>query len=258
MGGVLWMIRPQRSLLVVGLALCGALTSASASAGGLPHFGHHTCRGGNIRTGVYASLRVTGTCTVPTGATVRVRGDVLVAPRAILDTLTQSSFNVGGDLFVRRHAVVGLGCNDEVGCASSTDDHIGGSLRAWRAAAVVIEQETIGGDVWIRHGGGSMDCSSTALMGGPYFATIHDSVIGGNVVFRYVHSCWFGLIRSQIGGNVRISHNRMGDPDAMEIVTNEIAGNLVCLDNVPHAQVGDSGGAPNVVGGAKVGECKSL
>lgn len=77
-------------------------------------------------------------------------------------------------------------------------------------------------------------------------------------IFRYVHSCWFGLIRSQIGGSVRIAHNRMGDPDAMEIVTNTIAGNLACFDNVPHAQVGDSGGAPNVVGGQKRGECRSL
>jgi hypothetical protein len=44
----------------------------------------------------------------------------------------------------------------------------------------------------------------------------------------------------------------------MEIVTNTIAGNLSCFDNVPHAQVGDSGGAPNMVGGQKRGECASL
>ena len=103
-----------------------------------------------------------------------------------------------------------------------------------------------------------MDCSLTALFGGPYFMTIHDSVVGGKVIFRYVHSCWFGLIRTQVGGNVRIIGNRMGDPDAMEIITNTIGGNLACFNNVPHAQVGDSGGLPNIVGGQKRGECRHL
>jgi hypothetical protein len=149
-------------------------------------------------------------------------------------------------------------CNDEVGCSHSTNDHIGGNLIAFRAKAVIDEQEVIGGNVIITGGGGSMDCSSTALFGGPYFSTIHDSVVGGKVIFRYVHSCWFGLIRTQVGGNVRIVGNRMGDPDAMEIVTNTIGGKLACFNNVPHAQVGDSGGLPNVVGGVKRGECRHL
>ena len=65
-------------------------------------------------------------------------------------------------------------------------------------------------------------------------------------------------IRTQVGGNVRIVGNRMGDPDAMEIVTNVIGGNLGCFNNVPQAQVGDSTGAPNIVGGHKRGECASL
>jgi len=248
----------RRCLLALGLALSGLVFTAGAGASGLPQFGSVTCHHGNIKSGVYSSLRVAGPCTVPTGATVHVRNDVFVAHDAVLNQVTQSTLNIGGDLTVRRHAVVGLGCNDEVGCASSTDDHIGGSLRSWRAKAVVIEQETIGGDVVIRRGGGSMDCSSTALFGGPYFATVHDSVIGGNLVFRGVHSCWFGLIRSHIAGNVKIGENRMGDPDAMEVVTNVIGGNLSCFDNVPHAQVGDSGGAPNIVGGEKRGECRAL
>jgi hypothetical protein len=252
------MTRLQRSVIVLALVAGALASTASAGASGLRHFGHHTCRHGNIRSGVYRSLRVAGNCTVPTGATVHVRGDVFVAPGAVLNQVTQSNLNIRGDLTVRRHAIVGLGCNDEVGCASSTNDHISGSIESWRAKAVIIEQETIGGDVRIRRGGGSEDCSVTALFGGPYFATIHDSVIGGNVVFRKVHSCWFGLIRSQIGGNVKIEENRMGDADAMEIVTNTIAGNLSCYNNVPHAQVGDSGGAPNVVGGVKRGECRHL
>jgi len=44
----------------------------------------------------------------------------------------------------------------------------------------------------------------------------------------------------------------------MEIVTNVIGGNLGCFNNVPQAHVGDSQGAPNVVGGHKRGECAAL
>jgi hypothetical protein len=51
---------------------------------------------------------------------------------------------------------------------------------------------------------------------------------------------------------------RFGDPDAMEVVTNVIGGNLGCFNNVPQAQVGDSTGAPNIVGGHKRGECANL
>ena len=252
------MKRLRPGALALGLVLAALFTAATADAGALPHFGRVTCHHGNVKSGVYRSLRIAGACTVPTGARVRVMNNVLVKRHAVLDQVTQSTLNVHGNVFVRPHAIIGLGCNDEVGCSHSTNDHIGGDLIAFRAKAVVDEQEVIGGNVIITGGGGSMDCSSTALFGGPYFSTIHDSVVGGKVIFRYVHSCWFGLIRTQVGGNVRIVGNRMGDPDAMEIVTNTIGGNLACFNNVPHAQIGDSGGLPNVVGGQKRGECRHL
>ncbi len=247
----------RRLALTAGL-LVGAMVSTGTAGAASAQFGNVTCAGGGIHAGTYQSLRITGVCTVHAGKRVDVVGDVTVARGATLNAITQSTFNVGGDLTAGQDAIVGLGCNDEVGCSASTHDHIGGSLRAFNAAAVVDEQERIGGDVVIRGGGGSEDCSSTALFGGPYFATIHDSYVGGNVVFRDVHSCWFGLIRTKVGGSVTILDNEMGDADAMEIVTNRIGGNLSCFGNDPHAQVGDSGGAPNVVGGKRRGECAAL
>jgi hypothetical protein len=48
------------------------------------------------------------------------------------------------------------------------------------------------------------------------------------------------------------------DTDSTEIATNTVTQNLVCFGNQPVAQIGDSGGAPNVVGGAKLGECAGL
>jgi hypothetical protein len=41
-------------------------------------------------------------------------------------------------------------------------------------------------------------------------------------------------------------------------LTNRVLGDLACFDNDPVAQVGDSGGAPNVVSGHARGECEAL
>jgi hypothetical protein len=57
---------------------------------------------------------------------------------------------------------------------------------------------------------------------------------------------------------VTLIGNRMGDPDANEVATNVIGGNLACYNNVPHAQFGDSMGLTNTVAGKKLGECKAL
>jgi len=250
----------QRAVLVAGVVtgLLALTATAGAARSHVRHFGNVTCWKGTIKAGTYRSLRIAGTCTLTSTGTVRVKRDVTVGHRAVLNTLTPGTFNVGGDLIVKDDAVAGLGCNDEVGCATESNDHIGGDLRADGAFAVVIEQEHVGGDITIKGGGGSMDCSSTALFGGPYFATVHDTTVGGDVVVRGVHSCWFGLIRTDVAGDVRVIGNRFGDPDAMEIVTNTVGGNLACFNNKPAAQVGDSGGAPNIVGGQKRGECAAL
>ena len=47
----------------------------------------------------------------------------------------------------------------------------------------------------------------------------------------------------------------MGDPDAMEVMSNAVGRNLSCFANLPAVQFGDGGGAPNVVGGFGLGEC---
>jgi hypothetical protein len=88
----------------------GALfTAATADAGTLPHFGRVTCHGGNVKSGIYRSLRIAGACTVPTGARVRVTNNVLVKRHAVLNQVTQSTLNVHGSVFVRPRAVIGLG-----------------------------------------------------------------------------------------------------------------------------------------------------
>jgi hypothetical protein len=93
---------------------------------------------------------------------------------------------------------------------------------------------------------------------------IKDNVVDGNVIVQGWTGAWAGLIRTTVGGNVIWSKNagarvgESGDLDSNEIATNTIAGNLICNSNTPAAQLGDSGGSLNVVGGNALGECAGL
>jgi hypothetical protein len=145
--------------------------------------------GGTIKAGTYRSLTIAGRCTLTAKGTAHVRANVVVRGHAILDTLTTGTFNVDGDLTVQNDGVAALGCNDEVGCPTESNDHIGGNLTGNDAWAVIVEQEHVGGNVSIIGGGGSMDCTSTGLDGGPFSPTVHDSTVGGNVVIRRLHTC---------------------------------------------------------------------
>ena len=75
---------------------------------------------------------------------------------------------------------------------------------------------------------------------------------------------WFGVIRNVTHGSVIVTNNvgvtigDLGTLDSTEVATNTIGGNLICLHNSPPAQLGDSGGSPNVVAGLKLGECAGL
>lgn len=54
---------------------------------------------------------------------------------------------------------------------------------------------------------------------------------------------------------MRVLHITMADPDAMEIATSTIRGDLACFANSPAIQFGDSAGSPNIVGGLASGQC---
>ena len=88
--------------------------------------------------------------------------------------------------------------------------------------------------------------------------------IDGNLTVLGWQGLWFGVIRNTIGGSVLLFHNKAADPsvdpgsDSTEVVTNTISGNLICLFNTPAAEVGDSEGSPNTVGGHRIGECDRL
>lgn len=247
----------RRCVLAAGLVV-GALVS-TGTAGATTHYGNATCHSGIVHAGTYRSLTISGSCTLAASGTVTVRHDLVIKRGAFFNAATAATLNVRGDVWVKRHAVTALGCSPDLGCAATSDNHIGGSVTATGAWATIIHGETIKGDVSFLGGGGSQDCSITPILGqAPYYSTVQDGTVWGDVTMRRVHTCWFGVIRVHVGGNVRLIGGRFGDPDAMEIVTNTIGGNLACFNNVPQAQVGDSTGAPNVVGGHKRGECATL
>src|SRR5437764_2880298 len=150
---------------MLGVGVLGVASTAGAATPAVHHFGDYTCRGGTLRAGMYRSLQVVGVCTLTSKGTVIVRHNVVVGRHGMLNTLTPGTFNVRGSIYVRAHGVAGLGCNDEVGCPTESNDHIGGDLIGVGAWAVVVEQEHIGGNVRIIGGGGSENCRSTALLG---------------------------------------------------------------------------------------------
>ena len=245
----------RRAALVAGVLVSALVVTGTADA--TAHYGNATCHSGIVKAGTYRSLTIAGSCTLTSTGTVTVRHDLVVKRHAFFNADTPGVLNVWGDTWIKNDAVAAIGCTDD--CKVSPDDHIGGDLTAIGAWATIVHGLTIGGDVSFLGGGGSENCAITPILGIlPYYSTVHDSTIGGDFTARRLHTCWFGLIRTHVAGDARIIGNRFGDPDANEDVTNVIGGNLACFNNVPKAQVGDSMGAPNVVGGHKRGECASL
>jgi hypothetical protein len=245
---------------MLGLALAaGALVMAwPAVAGAAVHHGNVTCHGGTIHTGTYRSLRIAGFCSLPNSGNVTVRHGVVVTRTGLFNAATPVKLVVWGNVTVKHRGIAAIGCSPDVGCKELGSDVIHGSVHAFRAWATIIHATTVGGSVTIRGGGRTMDCTKAAPFGAPFYSVVEDSTVGGNLVIRRLHSCWLGVIRNNVGGSVRLIGNRFGDTDAMEIVTNHVSGNLACFNNNPVAQVGDSGGAPNVVLGQKRGECAAV
>lgn len=280
--------------LKVALAL-GSLAAASViglQASQAAPAANDTCTGGAISAGSYRVLRVTGTCDIPSG--VVNAAQVLVAPGGFLDAASDGQpaaepaddtdgdagqqadgdfdevIAPGGDLHVTGNIAVGggagliLGCTPSEGCSGSNDVSVGGNINADNAEFVIVHGATIGGNIVLNGGGGGVTCGPDSLMGtapafgGPAFMNVEESTIGRNLVVSGVQSCWFGTFRDTVGGNEIVTGNQFADPDATEVASNTINGNLVCSGNDPAAQVGDSEGANNEVQGHALGECASL
>lgn len=247
---------------VFGLAACACMLIGvgTASAHGMATTSHSdkaTCKSGDVAPGTYKSLTIKGVCSISAGK-VTVRGKLEIEKNAAFFVFSDAAtLVVKGNVSVEDGGLFVLGCL-ESGC-STTHDRINGNIRADEPLALIFHHNTINGNISLRGGGGGLNCNpSPLLQGSPVFSDFEDNDLDGNVSVSGLRSCWFGFIRNRVAGNVSLHNNSFADPDANEVVTNFVHGNLACFDNNPHAQIGDSAGAPNVVRGHASGECKAI
>jgi hypothetical protein len=165
----------------------------------------------------------------------------LVVPAGATCDGTEAKINVRAGVRVHEGGTFILG-SEELGADTG---RIRGGLRAKAPASLQVHFAHIKGGLRMRGGNG-------------FFSTVEDNVIRGGATINGYSGFWLGFIRNKVRGTVRLSNNVMDDPDANEYVTNTIKGNLICRNNSPAPQVGDSQGQPNVVSGRKVGQCASL
>lgn len=230
----------------------------AAHAGDWPHRHLPTCSSGNVASGTYAGLDVTGDCTVAAGTTVAIQGDLVLDPGATFNAFSMSTVTVTGNVAVGRGATLWLGCTltsipaGPSPCTGKTNDVVEGSIVADHPWTMYLDGDTIWGDL-------------TSVGGGPGVTLdryvnfpIKDNVIRGDVSITGWQGTWFGFVRNVSFGNVLLAGIQAADPDSTEVVTNAVGGNLVCLANSPAAQQGDSGGFPNFAGGHKIGQCAGL
>ena len=258
-----------------------ATTAPAGAAGSTTALAARTCSGTQATPGVLAgtyagNVTVSGYCIVDGGAAVvdgslSVRaGATLVAAYAKNDVAGSgtSSLSVTGSIRVARNGVLILGCEgahfaciDDPGGVLNGSDHVSGSLVAKGALGVVVHATSIGGSVTQAAGGGGVACPFpgpgifASLPDGTYFSDYEDVSIGGNLKVTGLHSCWIGMLRNTVAGDMTDSGNTFADQDANETLDNTVTRNLTCTGNSPQVQFGDSGGSPNVVYGNATGEC---
>ncbi len=277
------------SALLVGVfASAAGATPRPADEGGHPNYVYN-CTGGNVPSGTYSSVVISGVCFMPAGNIV-IRGNLDISGGALLDAVTPgdpptgtpvvpATVVVGGNVFVGHGGVLLFGCSPNISCSNPPGisyDRIRGNLIAIGAEGVVVHSAAIGGNMLISGGGGGAaaeTCSAqtpsdTSPMANiepwsedanldftPVYTDAEDDTVGGNLTVSGLTSCWLGGLRNQVGGNATFSGNTMGDPDGLEIANNLINRNMNCWSNSPAVQFGDSGAAPNIVGGFGTGEC---
>ncbi|MGZ4695813.1 MAG: hypothetical protein ACXWA3_19480, partial [Acidimicrobiales bacterium] len=234
----------------------------------------YTCHGGSIPGGLYRSVEVAGVCTLDAGS-VSVAGPVTVDTGAgLIAAFGGSNLVVRGNLVVQPHGNLILGCEPEAfKCLNDpdvnddsapgtllTEDVIFGRLIGYGADTMLVHHNTIARGVASLGGGGGVTCDNFPLGpdGPPAYTTYEDNTIGGAAEIIGVQTCWIGFIRNTVQRTVTFVANETFDPDGNEVVSNTIGRNLVCNGNTPAAQIGDSSGSPNSVGGRATGECKAL
>lgn len=248
--------------LVVAAALAFSPGSAVAAGPQPQRPTAYTCTGGEIPSGTYASITVTGACSVPAGAVISVVGNVKVEPGAVLDAHSApSTITIGHNVVGKKGSLVALGCqpasytgNSGHECAVHPTEHstitVHGNITVTKAMAVLLNGITVDGNVTLSGGGSDIPWS------------IKNNTIHGNLKVRGQHTSWLGVLFNTIGRNAILTHIEVIDvhPGApgVYIVRNSIGRNLICRGLTPGVSGGFVPGSVNVVGHKAIGQCASL
>ncbi len=253
----------------VGLAVAGGPV-AEAHGGGPGRGRPLICSGGEIASGTYSSIIVTGTCSIAKNAVVTVKGDVTVRRNAALDAQSSpSTLTVGGDVRAEKGSTLGLGCqppavtgNSAHPCVDADGNPINdpsvfstirikGGVTATRAAVVLINGVEVGRSVTVIGGGSPVI---------PW--SVKNSTIKGNLWVGNVTTYWFGALFNKVGRNVvlwniTLVEDHPGAAGVVYVVQNKIGRNLMCK-GLPGVSGGFVPGAVNTVGGKALGQCSEL
>lgn len=252
-------------LWLVGLGTLAA--TMLMLAGGASAAAPYTCSGSfdnpGVLSGTYSTnVFVSGACL--TGGPTTVAGNVILLSGSVL---VADDFTATGNLHVGSGATLVGGPTDEgSGPPPPPSFHVGGNLIATQPLGVVLHGSDIAGNVVETGGGGGFNCDPSGvfvLFDSPVFSVIGEgSHVGGSVTVTGLTSCWLGVTHSRIDGSVHMLNNQLADPDAIEILDNDIGGNIVCKQNSMMWDSADTVESlyprqwePNRVGGIRVGQC---
>ncbi len=271
------------SAVIGGILAAGPATAAGAAA----TTGTTTCSGTptapGVLTGTHGAVVVKGACEVNAGAAV-VNGDLTLSPgSALLAAFAlndqtgsgTSSLAVTGNVVVRAGATLLMGCNpanfaclddpNQSNPTLSMHPTVGLDLRSNQPLGVIVHNFSVGGDVIQTGGGGGVNCKPQGvfkLFQSPVYSTYEVGTVGGDIRISSVHSCWMGVVEDHVGNTMVMYRNRLADPDAIEILSNNINGNLICRGNSMTWDNGDVGPnlfprqpEPNTVGRNRKGQC---
>jgi hypothetical protein len=277
---------PVFSRVFVGLVLAAALLAVSAGSAGAKNTKpkHNTCTGSadNFPTelgtlsGTYSgNVKISGACAVDAGPTT-INGNLTIGKGStLIAAFASSPLTVTGNVKVQGGGTLLLGCfASSFACFDDPNQEnptlngpatVGGNLIARSALGVIVHAASIGGSVIQHRGGGGLTCDPSgffAQLGAPAYSTYEDSTIGGSIDLKGMRGCWLGVNRDQVHHNVRAFNNRLADPDAIEILSNNIRGNLNCRRNSMVWDSADIGedlfprqAEPNIVDGKRKGQC---
>jgi hypothetical protein len=270
----------------IGLTLAAPAGAAAHQTGSsaIPGSGAATCTGtlrspgllaGTYRNGVVVS----GYCVVDGGPAIVYR-DLTLQPKSALNATFAlndvsgqgaSSLSVFGNVNVLEGATLVMGCepnfqpcsdDPNAGSGGTLSGHnaVFGSINSSSPLAIIVHASSVVGSVNEFAGGGGVTCAPPShgvfhLMQSPVFSDYEDNAIGGDLNIIGLQSCWLGALRNRVAGSVMDSDSTFADPDANEVNSNFVQGNIVCRGNSPVAQFGDSMGVANRVAGGARGEC---